>query len=169
MKRLIILTMILFVAFGVFVVNLPPREMTMKDLHPVIVPAEKQLVIGNPDTSSTETREVQSVTVHEDTSRIDPPSVSPDPVKNKGQIEYYIIIESISDQAQAKKKAKTLKEKYNTEIIVLPPSTKGNFRLSFGKYSSSEEAKSVIQNVKKQIRPDAWIYSAAASVQKSGE
>jgi hypothetical protein len=161
--------MILFVAIGVFVVNLPPREMTMKDLHPVIVPAEKQIMIGNPDTSTTETKQAQSVTVHADTSRIDPASISPAAVINKGQIEYYIIIESISDQALARKKAKNLKEKYNTEIIVLPPNTTGNFRLSFGKYSSCEEAKSVIQRVKKQIRPDAWIYSAAASVQKSGE
>ena len=169
MKRLIILTIILFVALGVLVVNLPPREMTMKDLHPVIVPAVRREMIGTPDTPSTGINKAPAGLVKADTSRNDPRTVTHAPVIDKGQIEYYIIIESIHDLTLAKKKAKTLKEKYNTDIIVLPPTAEGNFRLSYGKYSSPEEAKSVIRSVRMQIRPDAWIYSASPIVEISGE
>ena len=38
MKRLIILVIVLFTAIGAFVVNLPPREMRLKDLHPAYYP-----------------------------------------------------------------------------------------------------------------------------------
>lgn len=38
MKRLIILVIVLFTAIGAFVVNLPPREMRLKDLHPSYYP-----------------------------------------------------------------------------------------------------------------------------------
>jgi hypothetical protein len=169
MKRLIILTIIFFVALGVFVINLPPREMTMKDLHPVIVSPERREVIGIPDTPATDKAETPAITVREVTSRNDPPLISAIPITDKRHIEYYIIIESVNNQVLAKKEAKILKEKYNIEIFVLPPTPEGNVRLSYGKYSSPEEAKSVIKSVRTNIRGDAWIYTAESSVQSSRE
>jgi hypothetical protein len=169
MKRLIVLTIVLFVALGVFVINLPPREMTMKDLHPVIVPQPRREVIGIPDTSSSESRETAAIPIPADTFPNDPPKPSATFVEGKVTIEYYIIIESIRDRVLAEKKAQSLKQKYKTDIIVLPPAMEGNFRLSYGKYSSADEAKSVIKSVRKQICPDAWIYSSPPAVKTSNE
>jgi hypothetical protein len=164
MKWLIVFTILLFVALGVIVINLPPRGMTMKDLHPIPVPASKQVMIGTMDTTSAKTSETPGGTIPTDTSLSNPheqPGVlNPDKVRT----EYYIIIESVRNHAMAKGKAEMLKRQYNADIIVLPPTENGNFRLSYGKYSSYEEASVVIKKIRKKIREDAWIYSIPASV-----
>ncbi len=79
---------------------------------------------------------------------------------NKAQVDYYIIIGSFRDLKQAEQKAERLKNDFDTDIIVLPPTTEGNYRISYGKYSSLEEAKTKIKSIKKNINPDAWIFSA---------
>ena len=169
MKWLIVLTLLLFVVLGVIVINLPPREMTMKDLHAVIVPPVGQQIPAPADTSSSDSEVTTVSTEPLDTSLNDHSALPAAAVEDNAKIEYYIIIESIRDHALAVKKAETLRKQYNTDIIVLPPSANGNFRLSYGKYSSSEEAKSVIKSVRKQIRSDAWIYSVVSAVQYSSK
>jgi len=78
---------------------------------------------------------------------------------NKVQADYYIIIGSFRNLMQAEQKAERLKNDSNTDIIVLPPTTEGNYRISYGKYSSLEEAKTKIKSIKKNINPEAWIFS----------
>jgi len=78
---------------------------------------------------------------------------------NRVQVDYYIIIGSFRDLKQAQQKAERLKNDFDTDIIVLPPTTEGNYRISYGKYSSLEEAKTKLKSIKKNINPDAWIFS----------
>jgi hypothetical protein len=78
---------------------------------------------------------------------------------SKVQVDYYIIIGSFKNLMQAEQKAERLKNDFDTDIIVLPPTTEGNYRISYGKYSSPEEAKTKIKSIRKNINPDAWILS----------
>lgn len=133
MKRLAILVIVLFTAIGVYVVHLPPKEMTLKDLHPVIT------VHTNPKEP-----------VMQDTSDIDS-------TKTEGNdtvcVAYYIIIESLSNPAVAQRKAEKLRSEFSTEIIVLPRTKEGYYRISYGKYSSLEEAKAILENARKKFAP----------------
>jgi hypothetical protein len=169
MKSLIIIAIILFVAAGVYVINLPPREMTIRDLHPVIGPSVTQEVIGLPDTSSADSIETPVVPVSADNSFDEHQAKPAALIEGNSLIEYYIIIESVGNYVKAEEKAEKLKMLYNADIIVLPPTAEGRFRLSYGKYSSSEEAKSVIKSVRTKICPDAWMYSAAPAVRFTGK
>jgi cytoskeletal protein RodZ len=54
MKRLIILVVVLFTAIGTFVVNLGPREMTLKDLHPTYIPRNIRADSALPGTAETD-------------------------------------------------------------------------------------------------------------------
>jgi len=78
---------------------------------------------------------------------------------NKVQADYYIIISSFKNLMQAEQKAERLKNDFDTDIIVLPPTAEGNYRISYGKYSSLEEAKTKIKSIRKNLNPDAWIFS----------
>ena len=87
-------------------------------------------------------------------------SNSPEKDNNdKIQVNYYIIIGSFGDLVQAQQKAGKLKNDHKADIIVLPPTKEGNYRISYGKYSSLEEAKTMINSVRATIKPDAWIFS----------
>jgi len=69
----------------------------------------------------------------------------------------YIIIASFTDLEQAQKMAEDYNAQYHADIIVLPPTSGGNFRLSYGSYSSSGEARTALENVKQTGFKDAWI------------
>jgi hypothetical protein len=77
----------------------------------------------------------------------------------KVQVEYYIILESFKDLMHAQQKAEKSKNDLNTNIIILPPTKESYYRISYGKYSTLEEAKSAIKSIRTNIRSDAWIYS----------
>lgn len=72
----------------------------------------------------------------------------------------YIIIASFSDQDLARKMAETYIAQYQAEIIVLPPTPRGNFRLSYGSYASSGEAMAALETVRHNGFPDAWILAS---------
>jgi SPOR domain len=74
-------------------------------------------------------------------------------------VHYYIIVESIRNLSMAQQKAKKLKNEFNANFIILPPTTEGYYRISYGKYSSLEDAKSIIKSIRTNIRPDVWILS----------
>ncbi len=78
---------------------------------------------------------------------------------DKTQVDYYIILGSFGDLVQARQKAEKLINDHNADIIVLPPTNEGNYRISYGKYSSLEEAKTMIKSIRATIKPDAWIFS----------
>jgi hypothetical protein len=76
------------------------------------------------------------------------------------QVNCYIIIESFKNLTQAQQRAEKLKNDFNANFIVLPPTAEGYYRISCGKYSTLEEAESAIKSIKTNIRSDAWIFSA---------
>ena len=78
---------------------------------------------------------------------------------DKIQVEYYIIVESFKNLTLAQQRAEKLNNDFNKNIIVLPSTTDGFYRISYGKYSTYEEAESAIKSIRTSIRSDAWIYS----------
>jgi hypothetical protein len=69
----------------------------------------------------------------------------------------YIIIASFTDLEQAQKMAKAYRVQYQADIIVLPPTSGNNFRLSYGSYSTSGEAQAALGTVKQAGFKDAWL------------
>jgi hypothetical protein len=155
MKRFIILVIVLFTAIGVYVVHLPPKEMTLKDLHPSVTVHAKPEGAEELDTAHMDS----AIAVVAGKSDKDTDKIPPDDETVKPGVEFYIIIESLRDQTVAQLKAEKLRKEFTTNIIVLPPTKEGNFRISYGKYSSLEEAKSMLKNARTNISRDAWIYS----------
>ncbi len=77
----------------------------------------------------------------------------------KLKMVYYIIVGSFGNLKQAQQESEKLINSLNTNIIILPPTKEIYFRISYGKYSSLEEAKATIISVKKTVKSDAWILS----------
>lgn len=71
---------------------------------------------------------------------------------------YYLIVGSFSDIDQARQAAEKYKNDYEAEMIVLPPTPQGYYRLSYGRYSSPEEAGATLPAVREKVNSDAWIY-----------
>jgi len=70
---------------------------------------------------------------------------------------YYIIIGSSTDLDYIEKETKRLNNLHRVNSIILPPSPGGYYRISYGKYNSSEEAVEVLRYVRDNIRSDAWV------------
>ena len=85
------------------------------------------------------------------------------PLESRGSSEEdmtYIIVASFVDLEQAKQVAESYTEKYQTEITVLPPTSGGYYRISYGSYSSSLEAKGVLETLRKTGFPEAWLLAS---------
>lgn len=72
---------------------------------------------------------------------------------------YYLIVASFTDIVQAQRMAEKYKDDSDTDIIILPPTPQGYYRVSYGHYATPEEAGAVLPIVKENIGSDAWIYS----------
>lgn len=81
--------------------------------------------------------------------------------EDKAQVydHYFIIVGSFRNLLQAQNKAEKLKNDFNTNFIVLPPGKEGYYRISYGEYTTLEEAKSTSERIKAEISSDVWIYS----------
>lgn len=138
MKKLIFIIIVLFLITLVYVFN-SPKEITIKDLHPTVIP----------HTSTKEPAMREPAVI--DSSETDG--------KDKVHVDYYIIVESFRNLTLTQQKAEKLKNDFNTNIIVLPSLKDGYYRISYGKYSTFEEAKATIKSVRTNINSDAWIFS----------
>jgi hypothetical protein len=76
------------------------------------------------------------------------------------QTEFYIIIGSFKNLSEAQQLVGTMRKNSTMDIIVLPPTTEGNYRVSYGRYSTYDEASLSIKAIRANIKPDAWIFSA---------
>jgi len=72
---------------------------------------------------------------------------------------YYLIVASFSDLDQARQAAEKYKNDFEAEMIVLPPTPQGYYRVSYGRYATPEEASSTLPAVREKVSSDAWIYS----------
>jgi hypothetical protein len=129
----------LFTVIVLYLITWPAKDITLKDIPPGVAPNTNQ---KGPATTGTTL--VKSPDTHGG---------------NKVQIDYFIIVGSIRNLTQAQHKAEKLINEFNTNIIVLPPTTEGYYRISCGKYSTLEEAKSTIKSIRTNISSDAWIFS----------
>ncbi|MBE0678948.1 MAG: SPOR domain-containing protein, partial [Bacteroidales bacterium] len=71
---------------------------------------------------------------------------------------YYLIVASFSDVDQARQVAEKYKNDFNAEMIVLPQTQQGYYRVSYGRYSTPEEAGATLPAVREKVNSDAWIY-----------
>jgi cell division protein FtsN len=135
--------LVLIIAFLIFavigLVSLPPRDVTLKDMSPAVLPQAEPEEPATPVTSLIETPKTGD--------------------EDKEQVDYFIIIESFRDHTLAQEKAEKLMKAFNTNIIVLPPTAEGFFRISYGKYSTLEEAESAIKSIRTIISSDAWVFT----------
>jgi hypothetical protein len=136
----VLLTILAFFIFAVLgLLILPPRDISLKDITPAIIP-------------QTMPKEISS----RDTMLIDRTKTN---VDYEEKAVYYIIIESFRDLTLAQQEAEKLEKDLKTNIIVLPPTIEGFYRISYGKYPTPEEAKSAINHIRTSISSDAWIFS----------
>jgi hypothetical protein len=124
---------------ALYVFSVPPKDITLKDIPQGIAPQKNITETATQGTTLNKSPEKEG--------------------DKKVQVDYYIIVGSVRNLTQAKQKAEELINEYNTNFIVLPPSTKGYYRVSSGVYSTLEEAKSTIKSIRANINPDAWIFS----------
>jgi len=101
-----------------------------------------------------------------DTSQKEPATQEITLIDNSGtegdfkiQAGYHIIVGSFDNLTRAQQKAKELLKYFNANIIVLPPTPEGFYRISYRKYSTVEEAESAIKSIRTNISSDAWIFS----------
>jgi hypothetical protein len=142
MKHVILIIILVFLAIIIYLIALPPRDVTLKDIlkySPPIVTtgsdAEESVSPVAPSFKSLETDSAE-----------------------EEQITYYIILQSFKNFSTAQQKAEQLEKEFHTKIVILPPTAEGYYRISYGQYSSIEDARSVIQTVKTNVKPDAWIF-----------
>ena len=118
----------------------PFRKNTLRNLNPIVNPYK------NPEQPKT----------MEKTILIDSTITDGD---KKGQDCYYIIVGSFKSMMQAQEKANSITNDIKLKIITLSPTPEGNYRISCGKYFTIEEAKANLVSIRKNINPEAWIYS----------
>jgi cell division protein FtsN len=139
MRKAILIITVLFLFAVAYVINYSNQEFTLKDITSTSTPntnakepATKEITLSD----STKTNSVDKV-----------------------QIDYYIIVGSFSNLMLAQQKAEKSKNDFNNNIIILPLSKEGYYRVSIGKYSSLEEAKSAIKSLRAGTSSNAWIKS----------
>jgi len=130
---------VLAIAAAFLIITLPPRRITLKDVPPA----------GAPKISPKETVKQENT----------PADSQQTYFSEKVQPGFYIVVGSFKSVAQAQQNAAELKNKFNANIIVLPPTPQGLYRISYGIYSTREEAESAIADIRKNIGPDVWVYS----------
>ena len=118
---------------------LPSAKITLKDSDPAVVPYRSPK-----DTAMEES----IISDSKETDR-----------ESGKQGNYYIIVGSFKNLTQAQQGAKKIINVLNKQIIILPPTTKGYYRISYGNYSTLEEANANLISIRKNINPDAWIFS----------
>jgi hypothetical protein len=85
--------------------------------------------------------------------------VKPDSAKKKPEeAEFYIIVGSFKSRSESVNLAEQMRKKYTADIIVLPSADGENYRVSYGYYTTHEEAAIAIKEIRANIKSDAWIY-----------
>jgi len=76
---------------------------------------------------------------------------------NKLPASYYLIVGSFTDVIQAEQVAEKYTLIFDADILILPPTTKGYYRISCGKYAAGEEADAALASARQSRYPDAWL------------
>ena len=137
MKYIAVMIFLFFIVAAFYVCTRPLEDISIKDLPmssaPVEISPEPVMQQNTPD--------------HPQEAE----------VEKEAEVEYHIILESLRNLEQAQQRAEKLKNDLNADIIVLPPTKEGYYRISYGKYTTIEEARSVSKSLKTTISKDVWI------------
>jgi hypothetical protein len=139
MKQLVLIIIILFVVVVIVVVNLPPKGITLEEISQTVIPH-----------SSLEDHDTLKATPVSN-----PVTVSHD----EAVVDYYIIVESLRELEPAQEKAKKFKKVFGADFTVLAPTPEGYYRVSCGRYSSMEEARSKLKNIRDLMGHEVWVLS----------
>jgi len=169
MKQFVVVVLFLLLCAAVYLMfNISPRQISLKDIEPVETVAEDPVPVKHEVEEATMLpSESRDTSAGKETIVVQDQKPAPEPVaaiqENKPPENdaraYYIIIEGFKNSNAAKERAATLSKKFNTEMFVLPPTHAGIYRISYGKYSTYEQAETALVRVKIKIRPEAWILS----------
>jgi hypothetical protein len=140
MKKIALISGLLFLVVYFWVNTFNPEEKTFDVVYPS-VPVSTLSVMENP---------LPAVT-----NKPDPDQVDSEPVRYS-----YLIVASFSDPDQANRVAEEFAGRYNSDMFVLPPSSKGYYRVSHGRYSTASEALSALETLKQTHFPDAWMLTS---------
>ncbi len=69
----------------------------------------------------------------------------------------WVIVASFTDPEQAHRAQEIFATKYQADIIILPPSADGYYRLSYGSYQSTHEAQAALVQLKESGFRNAWL------------
>ena len=140
MRLVVLIIFLLFLYVVVLLLKMQPAEVTLKDLHPGIAPQKSTKELSMQETNLVDSSKTNGNDQIED--------------------NYYIIVGSFKIFRQAQQKSEKLINDFSANIIMLPPTKEGNYRISYGKYSTLEEAQAIIKSIRTSISSDAWIFSA---------
>jgi cell division septation protein DedD len=169
MKQFVVVVLFLLLCAAVYLMfNISPRQISLKDIEPVETVAEDPAPAKQEVTNasmlpvvSTDTSAGKENSVVQDQKPASEPiaGIQENKLPENDARAYYIIIEGFKNNNAAKERAATLSKKFNAEMYVLPPTNAGIYRISYGKYSTYEQAETALIRVKIKIRPEAWILS----------
>jgi hypothetical protein len=137
MKKLALISGLLFLVVY-FCVNTFVKE---DDLLDAVYPSIPESTLTNPDNPATPV----------------PAEIPGTELREKPVKESYLIVASFTDLEQANKMAEDYSGSHQVEMVVLPPTSKGYYRISYGRYSSAGEAMAVLETIKQTEFPDAWL------------
>ena len=82
------------------------------------------------------------------------------PTDNK-QVKYnYLIVASFTDLDQANRMAEEYAGKLQADMLVLPATTNGYYRVSYGRYVTTGEALAALETLQADNFPDAWLLAS---------
>jgi hypothetical protein len=162
MKQLVLIIIVLFVVAVIIVTNLPPKAITLDEISrseaPRFRPEEHDTVIVTPVNNQIKVSQDKPVEEN-DKLKETPVNITVSVRKDEAAVDYYLIVQSFRKLEQAQEKATKLKKAFSTEFIVLPPTPEGYYRISCGKYSSKEEARSRLKSIRDLMGTDVWVLS----------
>lgn len=137
MKKLALISGLLFLVVFFWVNTFIPEENAFDVVYPY-VPARTLSVIDNPVSPVKNNQDL----IEDDASLVD---------------YNYLIVASFSDLEQARSVAEEFAGRYNADMFVLPPASNGYYRVSHGRYTTTDEALAALEILKQSYFPDAWL------------
>lgn len=103
---------------------------------------------------------VSTLTNFESPAPAIPAHTQTEPPKDAPAKDNYLIVASFTDLEQANKMAEHYSGSHQAEMYVLPPTSKGFYRVSYGRYSTTREALAVLEIIRQSDFPDAWLLAS---------
>ena len=130
---LFFITAILIILGGIYLATLPPEDVSLNDIEQ----APPRLQSQN-DSAPAGTKSMEKAA-------------------GSDSADYYIIVGSFRNPEQAGLRAREIMKISSDTVILLPATSEGNIRISFGTYKTMEEARTNLEKIREDIASGAWI------------